>query len=157
MITQEGKDYVDGLRKAGHGEDAIRSNLLNAGWQAADIDELLAADVPIVSSVPAGMALEQADFPPGWNWGAFLMGWIWALGNRVWLGLLCIIPIVGFVMPFVLGAKGNEWAWKAGQYGSVQDFKRVQYKWAVAGLVLAVLAIILTIFLASRLFTAASS
>ncbi|MCK5641018.1 MAG: hypothetical protein KAJ19_09485, partial [Gammaproteobacteria bacterium] len=53
---------------------------------------------------------ELAEIPPeisGWNWGAFLLSWIWGIGNSVWIALLCLIPCVGFVMAFVLGAKGN--------------------------------------------------
>ena len=47
-----------------------------------------------------------------WNWGAFFLNWIWAIGNEVWIGLLALIPYVNIVMVFVLGAKGSEWAWK---------------------------------------------
>lgn len=37
------------------------------------------------------------DIPPeiqGWNWGAFLLGPIWAIGNRVFLGLLGCLPAI---------------------------------------------------------------
>ena len=27
----------------------------------------------------------------GWNWGAFLLNWIWGIGNNVWLALLALI------------------------------------------------------------------
>jgi hypothetical protein len=36
-------------------------------------------------------------------------------------------------MPFVLGAKGNEWAWKNKTWESVEQFKRVQRAWSIAG------------------------
>jgi len=32
-----------------------------------------------------------AEIPPGvkgWSWGAFLLNWIWAIGNQTWIGLL---------------------------------------------------------------------
>lgn len=71
----------------------------------------------------------------GWNWGAFLLGWIWSLGNQVWIGLLTLIPYVGIVMLIVLGIKGNEWAWKSRRWESIEAFKAHQRKWAVAGLI----------------------
>ena len=44
----------------------------------------------------------------GWNWGAFLLNWIWSIGNNTWIGLLSLIPYAGIVMVIVLGIKGNE-------------------------------------------------
>ena len=32
------------------------------------------------------------DGVKGWSWGAFLLNWIWAIGNSTWIGLLCLIP-----------------------------------------------------------------
>ena len=95
--------------------------------------------VPDAGGTTAGAKVQagQGGIPAeirGWNWGAFLLTWIWAIGNRVWLGLLCLIPYVGFVMAFVLGAKGNEWAWQTGRFESVEEFKRVQRTWRNWGL-----------------------
>ncbi|MDD5093888.1 MAG: zinc ribbon domain-containing protein [Dehalococcoidia bacterium] len=97
--------------------------------------------------------LSPAEIPPeikGWNWGAFFLTWIWGIGNRVWIALLCLIPYVGLVMAFVVGAKGNQWAWKSKQWDSVEQFKATQRKWAWWGLgiflavaTLAVIAIII--------------
>ncbi|MCX5990846.1 MAG: zinc ribbon domain-containing protein [Chloroflexi bacterium] len=78
-----------------------------------------------------------AQIPPeikGWNWGAFFLGWIWGLGNSVWIALIEWVPYVGWVMAFVLGAKGSEWAWAAKKWDSVEDFKRTQRTWALWGL-----------------------
>lgn len=69
----------------------------------------------------------------GWNWGAFLMPGLWVFPNKVWIGLLCMIPIFGLPIPFVLGAKGNVWAWRSRQWRSLQDFKAHQRAWAIAG------------------------
>jgi len=38
-----------------------------------------------------------------WNWGAFLLNWVWGVGNNTFIALLTFIPIFGLVMPFVLG------------------------------------------------------
>ena len=48
----------------------------------------------------------------GWSWGAFFLNWIWAIGNRTWIGLLALVPYVGFIMCIALGVKGREWAWQ---------------------------------------------
>jgi hypothetical protein len=70
-----------------------------------------------------------------WNWGAFLLNWIWGIGNQTYIALLALIPGVNLVMPFVLGAKGSAWAWRNGRWDSVEHFKRVQRLWAIWGLV----------------------
>jgi hypothetical protein len=69
----------------------------------------------------------------GWNWGAFLLPNFWLFPNKVWIGLLSWIPCVGIVMMFVLGAKGNAWAWRSRQWQNMQAFKAHQRAWAIAG------------------------
>ena len=46
------------------------------------------------------------------------------------------VPLVNFVMIFVLGAKGNEWAWRNRTWRDVEHFKSTQKKWRNAGLIL---------------------
>jgi hypothetical protein len=65
-----------------------------------------------------------------WNWGAFLLNWIWGIGNNTFVALLMFVPFVNFVMPFVLGAKGSSWAWRNKKWESIEQFKAVQRKWA---------------------------
>lgn len=75
-----------------------------------------------------------------WNWGAFCFNWLWGVFNGVYWPLLLIIvnliPYVGGVISLgiciALGINGSEWAWKAKSWSSVEEFKRVQHKWAVA-------------------------
>lgn len=84
---------------------------------------------------------KDATIPPGvsgWSWGAFLLNWIWAVSNRTWIGLLCFIPYVGFVMSIILGIKGREWAWRNKRWDSVEHFQRVQRKWSIWSLVIIV-------------------
>jgi hypothetical protein len=88
-------------------------------------------------------AQQGGEVPPGvagWSWGAFFLNWIWAIGNRTWIGLLAIIPYVGFVVAIWLGFKGREMAWKNGRWDSLDHFNRVQKKWSQwgVGLVLGV-------------------
>jgi hypothetical protein len=71
-----------------------------------------------------------------WNWGAFLLSWVWGIGNSTFIALLTFVPFLGLVMPFVLGAKGSGWAWRNGRWDSVEHFKRVQRLWAIWGVVI---------------------
>jgi Cytochrome oxidase complex assembly protein 1 len=71
-----------------------------------------------------------------WNWGAFLLNWIWGIGNNTFIALLMFVPLFGLVMPFVLGAKGSAWAWRNGRWDSIEHFKRVQRLWAIWGVVI---------------------
>lgn len=69
----------------------------------------------------------------GWNWGAFFFPGLWCLPNRVWIGLLSWMPYFGWVMAFVLGARGNEMAWKNRKWKSIDEFKSHQRTWAITG------------------------
>ena len=83
--------------------------------------------------------IEPQDIPPEldrWNWGAFLLNWIWGVGNNTYIALLTFVPFVGIVMPFVLGAKGSRWAWRNGRWDNVEHFKRIQRLWAIWGAVI---------------------
>jgi len=70
----------------------------------------------------------------GWNWGAFLMPYLWPFSNHVWIGLLSFVPQVGWLMALALGSKGNEWAWKSRRWRSIEHFKAHQRGWAIAGI-----------------------
>ena len=87
---------------------------------------------------------KQAQVPSevrGWNWGAFFLNWIWGIGNSTYIALLMFVPIVNLVMPFVLGAKGNEWAWRNRAWRSVEQFKATQRKWAWSGFIVVLVII----------------
>lgn len=79
----------------------------------------------------------------GWNWGAFAYNWMWGIGNKTYLPLLCLIPVFNLVWMFVCGAKGNEWAWRDGDYKDVETFKAVQRTWNCAGFVQFIVAIVI--------------
>lgn len=89
------------------------------------------------TAIPDGVA--------GWSWGAFLLNWIWAIGNRTWIGLLTLVPLVGLVMTVVLGFKGREWAWKNREWDSVEHFNAVQKKWSFWGVMLVLGVLVLGI------------
>jgi len=79
----------------------------------------------------------------GWNWGAFWLNWIWAIGNQVWVGLLALV--IGIIMAIILGVKGNEWAWQNRRFESVEQFKQVQRTWSYWGWGYAVFCILITV------------
>jgi tetratricopeptide (TPR) repeat protein len=85
------------------------------------------------------------DEVKGWSWAAFLMSWIWAIGNRVWIGLLAL-PFT-LIIDIVLGIKGNEWAWRSRKWESVEQFKKVQLTWAIWGWVIRGLQVAVVILL----------
>ena len=81
----------------------------------------------------------------GWNWGAFLLSWIWGLGNRTPIALLALIPVVNFIMMIILGIKGNTWAWRNDSWKSVAHFRRTQRHWAIAGFIVWGLLILVSV------------
>ncbi len=92
----------------------------------------------------SGMGAQSVlpDELKGLNGGAFFLNWIWAIAHSTWIGLLAFVPYVGVVMCFVLLFKGNEWAWQNRKWESVAQFKEVQRKWLVWGLILFVVGIV---------------
>lgn len=65
----------------------------------------------------------------------------WGIGNKTYLPLLTLIPIFNIVWVFVVGFKGNEWAWQKGDYQDVETFKAVQATWNRAGIVQFIISI----------------
>ena len=88
------------------------------------------------------------------NWGAFLLNWIWGLGNKSYITLLILlvsfIPFVNLIAPFVFciwfGFEGNKWAWRNKRFQSIEHFHSYQKKWVIAGLILPIVGLILSIF-----------
>lgn len=80
-----------------------------------------------------------------WNWGAFMYNIFWGIGNKSYLTLLCLVPLLNIVWVFVCGVKGNEWAWKNGNYSNPKEFLLVQSTWSRAGLATFILVCIVLI------------
>ena len=95
------------------------------------------------------------------NWGAFLLSWIWGLGNKTYITLLIFlvgfIPFIGIVLIFGMqiwfGIKGNTWAWQNKRFQSVEHFHENQKKWAIAGVIVGVIGLFIqTIIICSTFF-----
>ena len=69
----------------------------------------------------------------GLNWGAFLNPLFWSICHNTYVGLLCIIFY--FPISILLLIKGNEWGWKNRHFDSIEQFKKVQHKWLVWGII----------------------
>jgi hypothetical protein len=82
-----------------------------------------------------------------WNWGAFFLNALWGLFNRTYIAMLCIIPVINVLLAFVLGFKGNEWAWQNKRWKSVEQFQRVQKIWGIIGIVTFLVGALIGIFL----------
>lgn len=91
---------------------------------------------------PQGQNTAYSHVPPQtppelkkWNWGAFMFNIWWGIGHKVYLPLLCLIPLFNIVWVFFCGAKGNQWAWETGQYATPAECIRHQASWNRAGFV----------------------
>lgn len=103
-----------------------------------------------ISAAPAGPADRNA-IPAGvkgWSWGAFMLSWIWAIGNRTWIGLLALVPLLGLFVSIWLGIKGREMAWKNKRWDNVEHFRRVQRAWSYWGLGLLVFKLVVCLAVA---------
>lgn len=80
---------------------------------------------------------EEAIFPvelTGWNWGAFLLKWIWGRSNNVPMPKRIFVPFFNIGAAYRLGSRGNEWAWRSKHWESIDQFKTVQRRWTRAGI-----------------------
>lgn len=92
-----------------------------------------------------------------WNWGAFLLTWIWGIGNSTFIAFLCFVPFVNLVMPFVLGARGGEWAWRNKRWESLEHFRATQRTWSIAGLVVLIASVMFFVVFSVIVFFIASA
>ncbi len=131
-------------------DDAVFCTACGKPMKAETVSLAKPGPAPAYSPSPAAnpQPLMLPDGVKGWSWGAFLLNWIWAIGNSTWIGLLALIPYVGILVAFWLGFKGREMAWKNRQWESVEHFNRVQKKWSRWGVGLTLGAMVLGILAA---------
>lgn len=84
------------------------------------------------------------------NWGAFLLNWIWGLMHKQYITLLyfvaCLIPVMGpLAISIWFGFAGNKWAWKSRNWNSVEEFNETQKLWVRLWFVLVTLSTIILI------------
>lgn len=81
--------------------------------------------------------------PPGLNWGAFLLPFWWSIAHKAWLWLVLSIFVYPVAAIYLL-IKGNEVACQNRRFASLTEFKAVQKKWTVWGLVIVGVQFLLT-------------
>lgn len=108
---------------------------------------------------PGDIISERGRVRNSWNWGAFLLGWIWAIGHSIiWpmyivIGLTIILVVLPMLVPLsliitlwiyyllifalniYLGVKGNFMAWDNGCYDNVAHFREKERKWTLAAII----------------------
>ncbi len=88
------------------------------------------------------------------NWGAFLLGWIWGIFNKSWITLIqipiSILPLPSLIYNFInigimiwFGIKGNSWALHNKKFNSYEHFVKYQKRLTIVGLTLQTLFIVL--------------
>ena len=99
-----------------------------------------------------------------WSWGGFVLNWIWGVCNGVYwplviipialliliaifhengiLLIIAILPIIG--ISIYLGFKGNKLAWNGKKkWADSHSFENIQWKWASAAKIVAIVYLIL--------------
>lgn len=98
-------------------------------------------------------ATVPSEIAGGFNIGAFFVTLFWCFAHNVWyLGIgsmICgailgaLFPplalIVGAIVPLIIGAYGNQIAWKSRSFASIEEFRAVQRAWGWAGFVVFVI------------------
>lgn len=92
-----------------------------------------------------GEFFESPEAIKRWNWGAFGATWLWGLYNETFIALLALIPGVNLIMSVYLGAKGNELSWQNKRWESMDEFFKVQKRWARFGWILFVISFVFVI------------
>lgn len=83
------------------------------------------------------------------NWGAFLLNWIWGIMHGKYITLVyfpaCLIPVIGPIAVSIwFGLVGNKWAWDSKNWSSIEDFNQIQRNWVKIWLILFVLGLIIS-------------
>jgi hypothetical protein len=84
------------------------------------------------------------------NWGAFLLNWIWGIMHGQYVTLLyfvaCLVPVIGpLCISIWFGISGNKWAWKSKKWKSVEEFNIAQRNWVKLWFVLLAFGVIIGI------------
>ena len=107
----------------------------------------LRVDAGTPFAAPNDSGTPDAQLPgelKGWNLGGLLIPFVWGPFNRVWIGsavlsvgLLPVPPLLGLLVygpiAMFVGMRGNELAWRARKWDSVDHFRSVQSQWAKWG------------------------
>jgi len=114
----------------------------------------------VAPAPPAKSTGVNGPFPAelkGFNWGAFLLTWIWGVGNKSYITLIALavlaistISVAGRFTSLItlglaiwFGFSGNEWAWNNRHFRDISEFKSVQRAWTIAGIIVPLVVVML--------------
>lgn len=92
--------------------------------------------------LPSGNDPSALPYMTGWNWGGFLLSWIWALGHeQITSGVIILVAsmipglgtIVRWGFKIYFGLKGNELAWRNRRFDTISQFQDTQRAWTYWG------------------------
>ena len=120
-----------------------------------ELETLINDDGTISRPTPPQTPVSTDEVPAEikkWNWGAFYFSWLWGICNGIYWPIALIFantipyvgPLIGLAGCIALGINGSEWAWKAKTWASVEEFKQVQHKWAVAAACVFAISLVLS-------------
>lgn len=84
------------------------------------------------------------------NWGAFLLNWIWGIMHKKYITLVyfpaCLIPVIGpLAVSLWFGFAGNKWVWDSQKGESPDQFNEIQRGWVRLWLILFLAGTIITV------------
>lgn len=127
--------WAKAIAESGGSIDAAKARYIQLRAQSM-MDDIARAQSRSTKQEPPSAGKATVDLPPGvkgWSWGAFLLNWIWALGNKTWWGTLALVPYLGFLVALYLGFKGRELAWRNNKWDSYEAFDAAQKRWSFWG------------------------
>lgn len=79
-----------------------------------------------------------------WNWSGFIQCFAFGLGNRAYLNLLCLVPVLNLIWIFVAGFKTEKWARDnaANEYRDELEFRRIMDTWNRSGFVVFIISVV---------------
>ncbi len=95
------------------------------------------------------------------NWGAFILTFIWGIKHKAWITLLAI-PLIYFQLPlglnwillialqFYCGFRGNMWAYQVDWWMSPKDFRQNQMRWGAIAIILNISIPLFALIIAGR-------
>jgi len=97
-----------------------------------------------------------------WSWGAFTMSWFYLVGLNYkywWVFLILLVvtrgldsglfaeyPITGLIMAIYLGMNGRKWTWESRKWASLEDYRKTQKSWDIAGIIIYIILSIVLFF-----------
>lgn len=113
-------------------DDAIRQELLNAGWNPNDVNQALGmnSDLQSIGSEPTRTASNE-EFIQKWSWGGFFLIWIYFLANSMYKKAFLyfigyFIPLFNIYLAIKSGLRGRKMVWESGQWSDFESYKKRQ-------------------------------